>query len=599
MKEPAGPDTAGPDAIGSQTAGHEAFSPDAIDSQTAGPEAAGSDAFGPDAAGPDTGSIFSLGITLLFVWLVLFFALVRGSPALAAPAAGILILAHGGRLWSRAGLARLSLLPETDRNRLFPGETVRFRVVVENRKPLPVWVRIELQASRDVLAGEELLRGETVLRPYGRVRRSWSLAALRRGVYTIGPARISAGDLLGFHRRSRAVPFSREIVVFPRLPRLRALDLPFREFFGLHASRGAVEDPAWYAGTRDYRGNRPARNIHWKASARLGVLQEKLFEPTSHRKVMFVLDADGFSGESGFAGPPGPVSGPVFEAAAGAVAVPGGGPLSEAPVSVPGVRRPAPGAVAPSPGPVPGTPVGRPSGGAGNPAPGARDFTSSGSGVSKAGSGAAAGEISANGGESPSGGAPGPRDLELLIEVLASSAREVMESGSSFGFLTNAALTGDRPPLLPLGRGPEHLGALLEMLARVEGRPRDLRFRAQGPRDLRDSGSSREPLEPLIRQAVRGGTGLVYFGSSGEGAEARMSAARKAGPRMVFILAPGLPGSPPDRPGIPGSSGSGSSGSGPFPGDGGGGPPVGGVPGLQSMGLGAVRVHRAKDLLDE
>jgi len=377
----------------------------------------------------DTPSIFSLGLALFFVGVILFFALVRGEAALAVPAGAVLLLMYGGRLWSRIGLSRLTVVPDTDRDRLFPGETFRFQAVVENRKLLPVRVRIELDASREVLSGGDPLRGETGLYPYEKASKSWALTALRRGVYRIGPARISAGDLLGLHLRSKTVPFSREIVVFPRLPRLRDLDVPFQEYFGIHASRGAVEDPAWYAGTRDYAGNRPAKNIHWKASARLGVLQEKLFEPTSHRKVFFVLDAEGFSDGRGQ----------------------GNGPENDGAPAV----------------------------------------------------------------------LPGPEDMELLIEVLASAARDLMETGASFGFATNAALAGGRPPLLPLGRGPEHLGCLLEMLARVERRPG-------------------EALAPLVRETARGGVGIVYFGASGDGDNLALLDARTARRlRMLFVLARG------------------------------------------------------------
>jgi uncharacterized protein (DUF58 family) len=66
------------------------------------------------------------------------------------------------------------------------------------------------------------------------------------------------------------------------------------EYFGIHPAKGIIEDPAWYEGTREYSGNRPARNIHWKASARLDVLQEKIFAPTSHQKVFFIFDGQGF-----------------------------------------------------------------------------------------------------------------------------------------------------------------------------------------------------------------------------------------------------------------------------------------------------------------
>jgi uncharacterized protein (DUF58 family) len=55
-----------------------------------------------------------------------------------------------------------------------------------------------------------------------------------------------------------------------------------------------MEDPAFQAGVRDYAGDLPAKAIDWKASARRGRLQVKLFEATARRDVCLVLDAGGF-----------------------------------------------------------------------------------------------------------------------------------------------------------------------------------------------------------------------------------------------------------------------------------------------------------------
>jgi uncharacterized protein (DUF58 family) len=73
-----------------------------------------------------------------------------------------------------------------------------------------------------------------------------------------------------------------------------------------------VEDPVRPAGTRDYLGNRPARHIHWKASARLGRLQEKIYEPTAQASVLFLLDALSFPAEE-----PGPQQPDAREATPG------------------------------------------------------------------------------------------------------------------------------------------------------------------------------------------------------------------------------------------------------------------------------------------
>ncbi len=50
-------------------------------------------------------------------------------------------------------------------------------------------------------------------------------------------------------------------------------------------------------GTKDYQPGRPARGIHWKASARHHRLQEKLCEPAEQEKVLILLDVDQFENE--------------------------------------------------------------------------------------------------------------------------------------------------------------------------------------------------------------------------------------------------------------------------------------------------------------
>ncbi len=386
-------------------------------------------------------SVFSIGLSLFFVWVLLFFALVQQNYAVAAPAAAVVLVMHGTRFWSRLSVTRVGLSLVPDRARLFPDDTLRVRVELHNRKILPVWLRLEMGTPLHLLP-DETLEGETRLLPFERVSRSYKLRALRRGVSVLGPARIVAGDLLGLHQKTRRFPTRHEIVVFPRLRELLPLSIPFQEYFGIHASRGPVEDPAWYAGTRDYVGNRPARNIHWKASARLGVLQEKLYEPTSHRKVLFVLDCSRFAVEASAAAPV------------------GGGP----------------------------------------------------------GGGAERGAADADGALSDCA-VPGVEALERSIEAVASVAAALMETGASFGFVTDAVMTGPFSSLLPMGRGPEHLGTMLEMLARLNP-------------------MLRQDLNLLLREAIAGAMGVVYFGASPSSrVRALFSAVGPRRRRMFFVFA--------------------------------------------------------------
>jgi uncharacterized protein (DUF58 family) len=242
--------------------------------------------------------------SILVLAVAFIVAAAKGATAPAAFAATTLAFAAAMRAWGRLALVRTEARLSCDHARLYAGELLVLRAEIENRKPLPIWVRLELSRSPALAAASPGgIEGEAGLRPYERIEGSWTFRAERRGVHRLGPAALEAGDLLGFHRKSRKLPFRQDIVVFPRLLPLAEPDLPFLDFFGIDPTKGLVEDPARYEGTREYTGNKPAKNIHWKASARLNVLQEKLFEPTSHAKLFLVLDGRGFAearDEAGF-----------------------------------------------------------------------------------------------------------------------------------------------------------------------------------------------------------------------------------------------------------------------------------------------------------
>jgi hypothetical protein len=132
-----------------------------------------------------------------------------------------------------------------------------------------------------------------------------------------------------------------------------------RDFFGIPGAKSPVEDPVYILGTRDYQHWRPARHIHWKASARHNRLQEKVFEPSEQEKVQLAVDVSPFE----------------------------------------------------------------------------RDKQS--------------------------------ESFERTLEVVASLAVQFYHRGCAVGFVTNGVVEGGAS-LLPMGRSPQHLSSVLEILARLK-----------------------------------------------------------------------------------------------------------------------------------
>jgi uncharacterized protein (DUF58 family) len=368
------------------------------------------------ARGEPGSSVFGYRRSLALLALLFFIAAANKARELAVFSGLVLGLMGALRLWGRLSLHRLEIRLVSPVHRLFPGEELVLRADLVNRKILPVRLTIELEASR-VLAPLSSPEAALSLLPFERREGQWRFHAVRRGLHRLGPARVVAGDILGLYGRGRNLAWTEEVVVFPSLLALGPLDLAFGEYFGIHRSKGIIEDPAWYEGTREYTGNRPARNIHWKASARLDLLQEKIFQPTSQQKLLFILLGAGFQGEE---------EGPLFE---------------------------------------------------------------------------------------------------LALRVLASLATRFCETGASFGFGTDRRVE-DFPAALPLGRGPEQLGLVLEGLARC-GReagqalaPLLSTIDAGGPTYIV---VARAPDEAVAKFAARTATKrerrLFLFAEAGEGGE--------------------------------------------------------------------------------
>ncbi len=263
-------------------------------------------------------TIISVGVVQVFAFAILALALVYNQTALMALCLFSLIMVQGARLWTAMSGKRLHATFELDRSRIFPGEEVNFELSLENEKPLPILARaiVNLPIRPGSTQAGSTQAGSTLVGPttatstpvgalaqpelecglsaYQRASRKFLMMPERRGCYEIDHIRVETGDLLGLFRCTVEIPNKTSLIVFPRIVPLNPVEFPALEFFGSTVVKAPVVDPAYYLGTRDYSGDRPARHIHWKASARQSVLQEKIFEPTAQRAVCLVVDARGF-----------------------------------------------------------------------------------------------------------------------------------------------------------------------------------------------------------------------------------------------------------------------------------------------------------------
>lgn len=129
------------------------------------------------------------------------------------------------------------------------------------------------------------------LRWYERVRRRYRVRGARRGLFEFGPATVHSGDLFGFARQEMRFKEMDLLFVYPKVVPITHFGLPAHHPFGdFKAPRRLLEDPLRFMSVRDYAPGDAFRHIHWKATARTGQLQTRVYEPTTTRQFVLFVD---------------------------------------------------------------------------------------------------------------------------------------------------------------------------------------------------------------------------------------------------------------------------------------------------------------------
>lgn len=190
-----------------------------------------------------------------------------------------------------ASLAGLEVRRSLAADSIELGQTVESRLVLHNRKDYPAfWVfwRDELEPGLDAegpTCGFQTLSGEET------VRAACTLHSTRRGLFRVGPAVIEASDPFGLVRRFRVEPDVRFLTVLPRVvPMGEGMPLGHRPIHEVPRRRSLFEDPSRFLGVREYQRGDSLRRIHWRATARTGQLQVKIFEPAVLEGVLLAIE---------------------------------------------------------------------------------------------------------------------------------------------------------------------------------------------------------------------------------------------------------------------------------------------------------------------
>lgn len=211
-------------------------------------------------------------------------------------------------LWYRYALRHLAVRQEVDQQHLFFGEEVTLSISIENQKLLPLpslGVEDSITPALTVLkkqnlrlqrVNQDMLASTWLLWPLQRVTRRYHIRCLSRGLHTFGPIRLRSSDPFGWLDTDITLPIAERLLIYPLVAPLETLGLASLHPFGDYASQHRLlEDPLQVAGVREYQLGDEPRRIHWKATAHAGMLQSKVYEPSSLRRLLVVLDGWNYS----------------------------------------------------------------------------------------------------------------------------------------------------------------------------------------------------------------------------------------------------------------------------------------------------------------
>lgn len=209
---------------------------------------------------------------------------------------GVMLLS---RLMARDWLGRVTAARSEVVKEAEVGDEVSVEVVVTNNGKTPVpWMLLEdlLPASalqqkppRLVVSGKRMRIG--TLWGGGELKLKYKIECKYRGYYQVGPLLMESGDLFGLHRRHRVETEPAYFIVYPKVIEVTGYDIASRRPIGdVRLTHRLYEDPTRISGVRQYQAGDPMNRVHWRATARTGVLHSKVYDPTSLAGASILLD---------------------------------------------------------------------------------------------------------------------------------------------------------------------------------------------------------------------------------------------------------------------------------------------------------------------
>jgi len=179
------------------------------------------------------------------------------------------------------------------------GESTEVAITLKNSGGLPIlWVLVEDLISdystrqkppRLSIKGKRLQVATLGARQTKTIK--YAVTFQMRGYYPLGPTLLETGDVFGLHRRHRVIGKPVYVMVYPKIVPLPKYDFASERPLGeVRLQNRLFEDPTRTAGVREYQVGDPLQRVHWKVTARTGVLHCRVYEPTSLAGATILVD---------------------------------------------------------------------------------------------------------------------------------------------------------------------------------------------------------------------------------------------------------------------------------------------------------------------
>jgi uncharacterized protein (DUF58 family) len=191
-------------------------------------------------------------------------------------------------LWTWLTSRGLQVRMRRDAERVQVGQTITEQLQVTNRSRLgKYWLEVEEESDLPEHQAEH------VVSLGGRARRQWRVdtECRRRGLFTLGPVHVRAGDPFDLFHKSMTFGGPRQLLVYPRAVELPRYSVPPANLPGEGRFRRRTHYVTPNAsGLREYAPGDSVNRIHWPSTLRTGRLHVKTFELDPASQLWVVLD---------------------------------------------------------------------------------------------------------------------------------------------------------------------------------------------------------------------------------------------------------------------------------------------------------------------